>query len=360
MQNCYGSGRVPREVQGDQEERLTTKHIQTLSFLQDIANENKELKVKIDDLEAKLAGCAELHSLAENSQERIKQIQEQYMNRSDEINAMLTEKHKAEYMTVVEDKLELERQLELQTGELRIKLETMVQTNKILQDQLDLYKNDEAKMKVLILKVETQNAELVQLREENAQLKLENANQVKEIEKLQGQMRKSGSLGNQLAEAQQKGKELQIKLETVLKELKESQNSPQQDKDLVDKLKNKLGKLNKERSVFESREKEHLELIAQLKLELDTVNGRMEIMNMEKEELIEEVKALSNEIEFLKRRSSVDQDKQAFKEFVKVKRELNSLRAENFELKGKLKSRASSFPSLKSTSDTRTFKGSVK
>ena len=40
--------------------------------------------------------CATLHALAENSQSRIKEIQHQYLTRSDEINAMLAEKHKTE------------------------------------------------------------------------------------------------------------------------------------------------------------------------------------------------------------------------------------------------------------------------
>lgn len=51
MQNCYSGKRVSREVIHDQSERLTTKHIQTLSFLQDIVKENKELKAKVEELQ---------------------------------------------------------------------------------------------------------------------------------------------------------------------------------------------------------------------------------------------------------------------------------------------------------------------
>ena len=49
-------------------------------------------------LQGHLSRCAELHALAEHSQDRIKQIQEQYMARADQINRMLTEKHKQEVL----------------------------------------------------------------------------------------------------------------------------------------------------------------------------------------------------------------------------------------------------------------------
>ena len=54
MQNCYRKGRVPQndsEVVEDQNGRLTTKHIHTLKFLQDVVNENKNLKARVDELE---------------------------------------------------------------------------------------------------------------------------------------------------------------------------------------------------------------------------------------------------------------------------------------------------------------------
>ena len=47
-QNTYG---VTGEDQSDQNARLTNKHIKTLSFLQDVARENKELRARLDQLE---------------------------------------------------------------------------------------------------------------------------------------------------------------------------------------------------------------------------------------------------------------------------------------------------------------------
>ena len=37
--------------QSEQDQRLSTKHIRTLTFLQDIVNENKQLKAKVEQLE---------------------------------------------------------------------------------------------------------------------------------------------------------------------------------------------------------------------------------------------------------------------------------------------------------------------
>ena len=51
MQNCYNVGKVSRETQDGQNERLTNKHIKTLSFLQEMAKENKDLKARIQELE---------------------------------------------------------------------------------------------------------------------------------------------------------------------------------------------------------------------------------------------------------------------------------------------------------------------
>ena len=51
MQNCYNTKKTTRGEAEDVDERLTTKHIQTLSFLQEIVNENKALKARVAELE---------------------------------------------------------------------------------------------------------------------------------------------------------------------------------------------------------------------------------------------------------------------------------------------------------------------
>lgn len=55
MQNCYRSqAKRTESMQKDQDERLTKKHIQTLSFVQEVVNENKALKEKIKELEVNI------------------------------------------------------------------------------------------------------------------------------------------------------------------------------------------------------------------------------------------------------------------------------------------------------------------
>ena len=46
-----GTGRIPRELMHDQNDRLSNKHIQTLGFLQEVVNENKALKQRLQELE---------------------------------------------------------------------------------------------------------------------------------------------------------------------------------------------------------------------------------------------------------------------------------------------------------------------
>jgi len=50
-ENCYSSDRIPREELHEQDDRLQTRHIQTLQFVQEIATENKELKKKVEEYE---------------------------------------------------------------------------------------------------------------------------------------------------------------------------------------------------------------------------------------------------------------------------------------------------------------------
>ena len=45
--------------------------------------------------------CEELHRIAEESKAKIKLVQEQYLKRADEINAMMAEKHRGEVTVLV-------------------------------------------------------------------------------------------------------------------------------------------------------------------------------------------------------------------------------------------------------------------
>lgn len=47
---------------GQQEERLSKKHIQTLSYVQELTNENKRLKQIIEEYEQQKLHCDDLHA----------------------------------------------------------------------------------------------------------------------------------------------------------------------------------------------------------------------------------------------------------------------------------------------------------
>ena len=57
MQNCYPKNKIPKDLQVQQDERLSNKHIQTLKFLQDIVEENKQLKAKLEEYEVCFKYC---------------------------------------------------------------------------------------------------------------------------------------------------------------------------------------------------------------------------------------------------------------------------------------------------------------
>ena len=55
-----------------------------------------------------------MREFANQSKQKIKDIQESYMEKADEVNRMLAEKHRIELMQVENEKIELERELKEQ------------------------------------------------------------------------------------------------------------------------------------------------------------------------------------------------------------------------------------------------------
>ncbi|VDI22182.1 Hypothetical predicted protein [Mytilus galloprovincialis] len=93
MQNCYNSGRIPRENGHDQNAKGQTE---SFNFIKELAEQNKLLKQRIEELEAEHANCPELRTYVEESKEKMKQIQEQHLKQMDEVNVMLAEQQKQE------------------------------------------------------------------------------------------------------------------------------------------------------------------------------------------------------------------------------------------------------------------------
>lgn len=72
-----------------------------------------------------LSASFESFYLLFKAQEKIKMIQEKYMSRADEINEALVKKHEAEQMKLIEQKLEAERALKIQTKEMTSEIERL-------------------------------------------------------------------------------------------------------------------------------------------------------------------------------------------------------------------------------------------
>ena len=68
-----------------------------------------------------------MRTFAQQSKEKIKDIQESYMAKADDMNKMLAEKHQMELMAVENEKIEIERELKEQI----LKVEYVLYYNKI-------------------------------------------------------------------------------------------------------------------------------------------------------------------------------------------------------------------------------------
>lgn len=354
MDNCYNkSSRIPRELMHNQDERLTNKHIQTLSFLQDLAAENKALKQRVEELEKEQEKCQELHALAEESQNRIKDIQEKYLKRADDINQMLSEQHRMEMMQLLDDKMEMERELKEQILKLRHEIESLQRTNVQLREEPD---GDEEKQSFLntitdlekkLGECQSKVASLTAARDELQQaLSSAQNSQMSELHQVQDLRNTNQSLTDELHEEQQKNLELAYKVQKLENELRDNAAEKDQAK-LVEAMRNKMEKLVKEKELSVLREGDMSQELADANSLIESLQKAIEELKKEKEKVVTEYGELTIEFEKLRRRLLQDQDKAAFRDFVAVKRELISVKNENEVLRLKVRTSSGSLPMLK-------------
>nr|XP_002741490.1 PREDICTED: uncharacterized protein LOC100376343 [Saccoglossus kowalevskii] len=105
--NCYPLKPKISETD-DQHERLTSRHIETLGFLQEVVRENKRLKATVDELQVTLSSREELFEVTRTSKERIKKFQEECLQKIKKSKEELVKRHNEEIMKLVADKLETE------------------------------------------------------------------------------------------------------------------------------------------------------------------------------------------------------------------------------------------------------------
>ncbi|GFR81560.1 myosin heavy chain, clone 203-like isoform X2 [Elysia marginata] len=343
MMEKESAGRIPRELMHEQNDRLSNKHIQTLGFLQEMVNENKHLKQKVQELEDKLEEFKDVEKFAKESKEKIKDIQDSYLARADEINSMLAEKHRVEIMQVQEEKFELERILKEQILQMRHEIEALQAANKDLRDTAaEDEENDEAKTKLkeALKHGEAWRKENEELREEvdslRSDLELVQSKKASDMSLIRDLKAENKTLGQDLQEVQQKATELEIRLDKALEELK-TKKDDQEQLTLIENLRDKLKQLTIDRDSTLDRE---IQLKQDL-LDLQTLKDDLKQSNLylqsQLENLIEEYGHLSAEYARLRKRLQKDQDKKTFKDFVKLKRELNTLKDENQDLKSRTK-----------------------
>ncbi|XP_076449827.1 uncharacterized protein LOC143286120 [Babylonia areolata] len=353
MDNCYGKGdKLPKELMNNQDERLTNKHIQTLSFLKEMASENKQLKQRIEELEDEREKCKELHALAEESQSRIKEIQEKYLQRSDEINQMLAEQHRAEMMEVLDQKMETEHRLKEEILKLRREVESLQRTNVELRDDSDWSEEKEklqSRITELELLVEGLRIEVEELKAEIDKLqKLLEESQVKasELHQLQDLRSANLTLTDELREANQKNLEYVYKIEGLQKELRDSSGEREKTK-LVETMRNKMEKLLKEKELAVMREADMKNQYEELKDTNEAIQTKLNSLEMERAKLVKEHGELFVEYGRMRKRLQQDEDKATFREFVALKRELVAVKNENEILKLKMKTSSGTLPMLK-------------
>ncbi|KAK3803313.1 hypothetical protein RRG08_021511 [Elysia crispata] len=338
------TGRIPRELMHEQNDRLSSKHIQTLGFLQEVVNENRALKQKVQELEDKLEEFKDIEKFTKVSKEKIKDIQDSYLTRADEINAMLTEKHRTEIMQIQEEKFELERVLKEQILQMRHEIEALQAANKDLRETAaEDEENDEAKRKLkeALKHSEAKRKENEELREEidslRSDLELVQSKKASDMSLIRELRAENKIFGQNLQEIQQKSTELEIRLDKTLEELN-AKRDDQEQITLIENLRDKLKQLTIDRDSTLDREiqlKQDLLDLQSLKDELKQSNLYLQ---SQLEKLIAEYGYISMEYDRLQKRLQKDKDKKTFQDFVKLKRELNILKDENQDLKSRTKS----------------------
>ncbi|XP_046329240.1 myosin heavy chain, clone 203-like [Haliotis rufescens] len=345
MQKSVSPERVPREALHEQHERLTTKHIQTLSFLQDIVNENKQLKARVEQLERIQKEYESLEEMEDDHQDRIKQIQEQYMNRADEINAMLAEKHKTEILQLVDEKVEIEKNAYQEITKLKADIEVLQQTNRELLGQLGPLTDLEEENKSLKQDLENAKKENENLKSEYTKLEEASASKV-DVHHLQGLKAQNEALQQHVKELEQKKHEMEHRISRLEAEVVEKSQDADKVK-LIDNLRLKLEKLHKEKADHLTRITVNEAEIQDLTRENEQLKGSLIQLEKEKEKLASEFRNVLYELQTLRKQLSHDNEKKTFRDYVMVKREVNVLREENAVLRQRNKLTVEKLPVLK-------------
>ncbi|XP_078606714.1 uncharacterized protein LOC144879285 isoform X2 [Branchiostoma floridae x Branchiostoma japonicum] len=378
MQNCYGNkaGRPSQDEQEEQNERLAGRHIETLAFLQEIAKENKELKAKVETLEcccystrtsrrlcftrslaehaspqAELGKCASLHQQARESQERVKRVQQECLERADKARGEMVERQKKEVMHLIEEKLTVEQEYQDKVKQLQQQVEQLQRENAQLQSQLSIYQQEDSSKATVHQQLNETLGHVDELRLDNSRLREENSNLLLELQAYREFQGKNEILAEELREVNQKNKELKFRIAKLEKEIVSSEQD-QEEAETAHmsnaRLQKRVQSLEEEVMLRKEHQDEQERTLSDLSEQYDKNRALFDALAQEKEEMANTIAQLRDQLRMLEQQSSAQQA--GFKEFVALKREFNTLKQEYETLAMREKMRQVSLPSLKEPS----------
>ncbi|XP_078688640.1 uncharacterized protein LOC144920361 isoform X2 [Branchiostoma floridae x Branchiostoma belcheri] len=353
MQNCYGNraGRPSQDELDEQNERLTGRHIETLAFLQEIAKENKELKAKVETLETELAKCASLHQQARESQERVKRVQQECLERADKARGEMVERQKQEVMHLIEEKLTVEQEYQDKVKQMQQQIDQLQRENSQLQSQLSTYQQEDGSKATIHQQLNETLGHVDELRTDNSRLREENNNLLLELQAYREFQGKNEILSEELREVNQKNRELKFRIAKLEKEIVSSEQD-QEEAETAHmsnaRLQKRVQSLEEEVMLRKEHQEEQQRSLSDLSEQYDKNRALFDALAMEKEEMANTIAQLRDQVRRLEQQSSAQQA--GFKEFVALKREFNTLKQEYDVLAMRDKMRQVSLPSLKETS----------
>lgn len=352
--------RASYENRVDQDGRLAGKHIKTLMHLQDLHSENDLLKARIAELELQqtkaarcdllefevetlrndLSKCKELHEIAKDSKEVLQKMQHNCLMKIDETCAALTEKHKAEIMRIVSEKLEAENSWVLERQELTGRNEALNKEISLLKEELESLKTRGNEIRTMSAALEEAKATIESFRKSSEELKLERGVLQKTVRDLSTENESFSAEVDRLrsrvavlemqsklaqaakAEVQDHAGEMS-KLQGLIQELEQKNKT----------LSEKVDKLESDKNVLEYNLQDSAQALKHVFKERDLLKNRIT-------ELLNEIAALKSQT----------QEKNTFVDFVHLKRDYNALRDEHDKLLKRRSSKTNALPTLKSDS----------
>ena len=187
----------------------------------------------------------------------------------------------------------------------------------------------------------------VTLERDSARTSLKNANY--DLRHLQQLIDENRKLSYELSEYKHKNVELSCVANRLQRDLSEaSQHS--EASELLEALKNKLGKAVKEREQTVTMASNAKTRCMDLTVTVDQQKTRIDSLEEDLFKAINDRTAMEQEYDYMCRRMQLEEQTPSFKEFVAIKRELNAVKNENVELKMKLKTvQGISLPILRET-----------